>query len=179
MECEFNGCLKKYYAKGLCSAHYAQRRKGNGLRPLLHRINRPKAPCSFDSCDRSNYAKALCRAHYGQYQRGTELHAIGTRLPLNRPECEYIECTRDGVTRGLCKGHYMQRYVYKLEELRALRHRPASNEVYKDDNGSECTKCGKYKPYADYYYRKNQGSYRSECKKCIIEREKERKRSKK
>ncbi len=39
--CEFEGCGRKANVKGLCLAHYKQRRNGNQLRPLYSTIRRP------------------------------------------------------------------------------------------------------------------------------------------
>lgn len=54
-------------AKGLCSAHYAQMRRGDELRPL--RVY-TKAPCKVKSCRELAKIKGFCHMHWKRFLRG-------------------------------------------------------------------------------------------------------------
>jgi hypothetical protein len=52
-QCSFDGCEKPFLAKGYCSAHYRQARKGQPLRPLRPFYGKvrpydPIGPCRFN-----------------------------------------------------------------------------------------------------------------------------------
>ena len=76
--CEFEGCGRKHYIKGLCQAHWAQRyRRGQPLTPL--KVYRPGAACSFEGCGRPHEAHGLCNAHLKQRAAGKRLHPVRPR----------------------------------------------------------------------------------------------------
>lgn len=76
MICSFETCDRDVWAKGLCGAHYAQRRKGMPLAPLEKR--EPNKPCSFPGCrnDTSKGSGGLCGGHRMQFREGVALHPL-------------------------------------------------------------------------------------------------------
>lgn len=72
-KCSFNSCENNSYAKGLCSGHYSQMRRGGELKPIVIRSNSSSLPCSFNGCVNSQQAKGLCGAHWRQQNLGKPL----------------------------------------------------------------------------------------------------------
>lgn len=72
--CSFPECGRPHDAKGLCTSHYLQQKKGGELRPIRYQMIRLLKVCEFDECGRRHYSKGLCYAHYQQQKRGAELH---------------------------------------------------------------------------------------------------------
>lgn len=75
-KCSYDECNNNSYAKGLCSAHYSQMRRGNKLRPIVIRSNSSSIPCSFNGCVNTQQAKGLCGAHWRQQHLGKELSKL-------------------------------------------------------------------------------------------------------
>lgn len=102
--CSFGGCDLKCQARGLCSSHYGQVRRGNPLKPLHWRSNRG---CDFPGCDHPHKAKGLCKSHGSQLSRGKTL------VPLRRQQsgsvCDFPGCGKKHHSNGLCATHYQQR----------------------------------------------------------------------
>lgn len=76
MICSFEECTREVWSKGLCAAHYAQRRNGRPLTPIEKR--EPNRPCDFPGCrnDTSKGSGGLCGAHRIQFREGVELHPL-------------------------------------------------------------------------------------------------------
>lgn len=72
-KCYFNPCENNSYAKGLCSAHYSQQRRGNELKVIIIKSNSSILPCSFDGCVNTQQARGLCGAHWRQQNVGRSL----------------------------------------------------------------------------------------------------------
>lgn len=77
--CGFDGCGEPFYARGYCSGHYQQAKKGKTLRPLLRGRNR--GGCSFEGCGQPHRANGLCAAHDKQLRGGRPLVPIGWTPP--------------------------------------------------------------------------------------------------
>ena len=77
--CRFEGCGRKFYAKGLCHAHYQQVRYGRDLEPI--RPRRTNKDCSFVGCSKVHLANGLCAGHRAQRMKGQPLRPLG---PSNR-----------------------------------------------------------------------------------------------
>jgi hypothetical protein len=79
--CSFPGCLGAHQARGYCSAHYRQLRKGVELYAFEPRINQRKRarPCSVDFCDDNAKSLGLCNAHYFQQRAGKPFSRVRVR----------------------------------------------------------------------------------------------------
>lgn len=84
IKCSFNPCENVVYCKGLCSAHYTQKRRGGELKPIIIKSDSTKLPCSFEGCVNKQRAKGLCSAHWYQQQY------MG-RLIVTRNQIEIID----------------------------------------------------------------------------------------
>src|SRR5690606_32394899 len=69
-------CGRKPVARGLCSGHSLQRRRGKELTPL----RTPTVGCSFPDCDNQHSAFRLCDGHRQQQRRGQELRPLRKRV---------------------------------------------------------------------------------------------------
>lgn len=78
-KCSFDACQQDVKAKNLCSAHYAQYRRGEDLRPLRAHPARDSI-CTFADCGRTHNAGGLCKSHYSQRQRGRPLTLLRERV---------------------------------------------------------------------------------------------------
>ncbi|WP_151483476.1 endonuclease domain-containing protein [Streptomyces albicerus] len=108
----------------LCSAHYAQLRRGRDLAPIKSRIAEQASyrPCQFDGCGRAVRATGLCTAHYNQRRAGRPLSPLRKRRDNgvyramvesgiiaclgcgeNKPVSEYSVLNAAGAPRPYCK----------------------------------------------------------------------------
>jgi len=70
--CSFPGCAGISVAKGLCHAHYGQRRSGKELKPIRVR-KRFVGPCVVLGCPNEATKGGMCTGHYEKWRRGTPL----------------------------------------------------------------------------------------------------------
>lgn len=86
VECSFAGCGGEVVARGYCTGHYTQWKRGRPLTPLNPRRTKArlsatvKKPCSFEGCGLLAKSKGLCQAHYTQHYRGQELRPLRNRM---------------------------------------------------------------------------------------------------
>ena len=67
-KCSGPNCNRHAVAKGLCTTHYGQRRRG---RPLTELPTRAIKECAIEGCGRVDIqAKGMCALHYGRMLRG-------------------------------------------------------------------------------------------------------------
>lgn len=67
--CNVKGCTKPHRAKGWCSTHYSQWKRGTlGNTRLYVKGGRR---CKIHGCDRPFKALGLCKYHWTQWYRGT------------------------------------------------------------------------------------------------------------
>lgn len=105
--CDFPGCDRPHNARGLCSGHDNQRRRGAPLRPLG--LKPDEVPCRGPHCPHpGSKGHGLCGTHYKQQYRGKPL------TPL-RGTVDHGPCTTDGcddpiryVKAGLCRRCYVR-----------------------------------------------------------------------
>ena len=71
--CILDYCNNNLYVKGLCSAHYTQKRRGGPFRPIVIKSNSSLLPCSFEGCVNNQQARGLCGAHWRQQDKGQKL----------------------------------------------------------------------------------------------------------
>lgn len=72
-KCILDYCNNNLYVKGLCSAHYTQKRRGAPFKPIVIKSNSSLLPCSFEGCVNNQQAKGLCGAHWRQQNKGQKL----------------------------------------------------------------------------------------------------------
>lgn len=98
--CSFIDCVKFSRIKGLCSAHYAQQRRGGELKPLST-YNKGLGPlCTFPDCGKPNKGRGLCSSHLYQQNNGIELRPIASKTPgewgpwFTKPADGYVRRTK-------------------------------------------------------------------------------------
>ncbi len=97
--CSIEGCEKRCYGRGWCSAHYS-RWKRNG-HPLAG--ERPKGlalTCERDGCDEQQRAQGLCKVHYQEWWKA------------QRKPCSVDGCDTPANSRTLCARHYQRLVKY-------------------------------------------------------------------
>jgi hypothetical protein len=141
-ECSFDGCDKPFLAKGYCSAHYRQSRKGQPLRPLRPFYGKvrpygPIGPCRFNDlpqvqsgewepCLATRSTGGWCAGHAAQWYEKRPLKPLRRR----RTGCDFPGCLNRHSCRGYCAAHYQQ--LRQGKELTPLNLRKG---WYKASNG--------------------------------------------
>jgi hypothetical protein len=77
--CDFPGCERGHYARGLCNTHWRQwrDRPGQPLTPIAEYVKGGgTGECTFPECTRRAQAKGLCRSHHRQLTDGRELRPL-------------------------------------------------------------------------------------------------------
>jgi len=118
--CGFEGCDKPLLAKGYCSAHYRQWRKGQPLRPLRPFYGKAgpygsTGPCRFNDlpqvhsgewepCLAARATGGWCAGHAAQWYEKRPLKPLRRR----RTGCGFPGCSNSHSSRGYCAAHYQQ-----------------------------------------------------------------------
>lgn len=68
MNCKYESCIRKAYAKELCQSHYKMSLRGEELRPLRPREGARLATCTYDGCHKPHKGNNFCSGH--NYQMG-------------------------------------------------------------------------------------------------------------
>jgi hypothetical protein len=140
--CSFDGCDKPFLAKGYCSAHYRQLRKGQPLRPLRPFYGKvrpygPIGPCRFNDlpqvqsgewelCLATRSTGGWCAGHAAQWYEKRPLKPIRRW----RTGCDFPDCMNRHSCRGYCAAHYQQ-----LRQGKALTPLNLRKGWYKASNG--------------------------------------------
>ena len=115
--CSVEGCDGRHMARGLCSAHYEQRRRAERRQSLPQPTPKPtpakpaappkpKRLCAVAGCGRPHRAHGWCNLHWRRFL------ATGDPLATKRPgpvpcagPCSVEGCGRRASGRGLCPAH--------------------------------------------------------------------------
>lgn len=81
MECLFNPCIRKSYAKDLCQSHYKMNLRGEDLRILKPREGARLKTCTFDGCHKPHKGNNLCSGHNYQLKKFGILSPIKYTAP--------------------------------------------------------------------------------------------------
>lgn len=114
--CSIPGCNKKAKCKGLCSAHYEQRRPNKGVK-----VGPKPQVCTVDGCSLKVLAKGLCSIHYDRKRNHGGTH--DARAQKKNRKCSVSGCNEPHFGGGYCRTHLyrMQRHgtldVIKVESL--------------------------------------------------------------
>lgn len=81
MNCSFNHCIRKVYAKDLCQSHYKMKLRGQELKPLRPREGARLDTCTFDGCYKPHKGNNLCSGHNYQMKK----HGKLTPIKYNNP----------------------------------------------------------------------------------------------
>lgn len=92
MTCAFDGCGGNVWARGWCSSHYQQWRKGKVLSPL----RRPKTTCSIENCEGSHHCHGWCIKHYERWRKHGSPYWEPPRQSLAMRLAEKIEVKPSG-----------------------------------------------------------------------------------
>jgi hypothetical protein len=146
--CTFKGCDKPLLAKGYCSAHYRQSRKGKPLRPIRPFSGKtgpygPGGPCRFNElpqvrsgewepCLAARATGGWCAGHAAQWYEKRPLKPLRRR----RTGCDFPGCSNRHSCRGYCAAHYQQLRQGKTLTLLNLRKGwyRASNDISTSGN---------------------------------------------
>jgi hypothetical protein len=143
--CSFDGCTKPLLAKGYCSAHYRQWRKGKPLRRLRPFYGKtgpygPNGACRFNDlpqvrsgewepCLAARATGGWCAGHAAQWYEKRPLKPLRRR----RTGCDFPDCPNSHSCRGYCAAHYQQlRQGKPLTPLnqRKGRYRASNGYIY-------------------------------------------------
>lgn len=140
--CTFEDCTKTVEAKGLCSTHYHQQRRGKELTVIGSTVKRPrkdksKRVCDFEGCGRPHTALGLCAGHRMQQKRGAELTPLGStrsKRATRKPKKMREQIPSDPLQRA----HYLRDKPYKTrraprltdEQKQAKRQAKANATTY-------------------------------------------------
>jgi len=118
--CSFPDCGKQVLAKGYCSGHYRQWRKGQPLRALRPFYGKagpygPNGPCRFNDlpqvrsgewepCLADRATGGWCAGHAAQWYEKRPLKPLRRR----RMGCDFPDCSKSHSCRGFCAAHYQQ-----------------------------------------------------------------------
>ena len=72
-KCDFSECDRFATVKGLCTGHYQQLARKEGLRPLSTNTKHKENFCTFPGCDNIHAAKGLCQTNYSQKRNNKKL----------------------------------------------------------------------------------------------------------
>jgi hypothetical protein len=140
--CTFEGCSRPLVAKGYCSAHYRQSKKGKPLRPIRPFSGKtgpygPGGPCRFNElpevrsgewepCLAARATGGWCAGHAAQWYEKRPLKPLRRR----RTGCDFPGCSNRHSCRGYCAAHYQQ-----LRQGRALTPLNQRKGWFKASNG--------------------------------------------
>lgn len=109
--CTFEGCDRKYRAKGYCIVHYNMLKRGKALHP----IGKPGRPvdssgamrlCCVEGCNKKHLAKGYCKPHWRQHYAGKPIGEIGVPRKKTATICKVSECNKPSRALGFCEKHY-------------------------------------------------------------------------
>lgn len=81
MECSFESCIRKSYAKNLCQSHYKMSLRGETLRPLRPREGARLKTCTFEGCDKPHKGNNYCSGHNYQMKKYGKVWPIRYQQP--------------------------------------------------------------------------------------------------
>jgi hypothetical protein len=81
MNCSFNECVRKAYAKDFCQSHYKMSLRGEKLRKLRPRESARLDTCTFDGCHKPHKGNSLCSGHNYQMKKFGELQPLKYNNP--------------------------------------------------------------------------------------------------
>ena len=106
--CTFEGCGRKYSAKGYCKVHNNILSKEGVVRPIKAcgaPIRLSPRLCSIEGCGRKHEAKGYCKGHWSQQHYKRPLSNLAIRNI--QPEfCKVQHCAGIPHAHGLCYKHY-------------------------------------------------------------------------
>lgn len=134
-QCSFGDCEKFALQSGFCTGHYAQKKRGEEMRPLRFKgvgnLEAGRSECIFEGCNLPSHLTGFCKTHYWMWTRGVELRPIGEDLECPVGDCVHTYTRRSRVE--LCRAHVRVLRLYNLTMDRLL-------EMY--EGGSFCEICG-------------------------------------
>jgi len=81
MNCSFNLCVRKSYAKELCQSHYKMSLRGEALRQLRPREGARLKTCTFNGCDKPHKGNNFCSGHNYQMKKYGKTFPIKYQQP--------------------------------------------------------------------------------------------------
>lgn len=71
--CQQEGCERTRYCRGLCTAHYRRKQRGQDMdAPLPEPRRHRRGLCHAGECTHAILSRGLCRTHYYRKQSGRE-----------------------------------------------------------------------------------------------------------
>jgi hypothetical protein len=171
--CTFEGCERKYCAKGLCKVHNNILKKEGSLRPILVPCQkltlRVTRFCSIEGCGKKHEAKGLCKYHWSKqyYNRPNGV----LRQRNSSKECSVTDCKNSACSHSYCQKHYYRWRTNGTTELiprsvarKECLHKGCDTKKY---NGGYC-----YKHYREFVLKiesKPRGRHKQQKVKCDVD----------
>ena len=119
--CTMEGCDRPHKARGYCSTHYMQFKRGiTPVGPIRTRVSEKPPECTEDGCHDPVKAQGLCKMHYqrllrhGYVRKNRRAKAIGT--------CEIGGCDSRAYAKDLCHAHYAKHIRWRKKGVDAARY---------------------------------------------------------
>lgn len=125
--CTFEGCERKYSAKGYCKVHNNILKKEGVVREIgrvgasikKHEIKF----CSIEGCQRIHLAKGFCKSHWSQQHYNREVGFIRARV-YGRSLCSIFDCSCVAHSQGYCQKHYWRLRTNGTTDLLPKTNKP-------------------------------------------------------
>jgi Recombination endonuclease VII len=132
--CTESGCDRNWIARGLCTKHYAFRKRYDTLPPLVA-INKGRE-CSVEDCTNEALARGICPTHWARLKAG---HADwDTRPVVKKRKMNYGGDWRSKEKKGMVNWEYKLHRTYGLQK--------GEYEQLLQEQGGGCAICGEECP---------------------------------
>jgi hypothetical protein len=80
--CRIDGCERQAGQRGLCSAHYQRRRRGQDWQAAIPQYMKRTGLCAVEGCGRRVQARGYCSMHYQRVLLTGEVGPVGLRKAM-------------------------------------------------------------------------------------------------
>ena len=119
--CTMEGCDRPHKARGYCSTHYMQFKRGiTPVGPIRPRVSEKPPECAEDGCHDPVKAQGLCKMHYQRLLRHGHTMYRDRKTPAK--PCAIETCDNHSYAKGLCHAHYVKQRKWQAAGVDAARY---------------------------------------------------------